>query len=546
MSRLECLTLSSLEKVFWDQPPAGPAFTEASLLQGERFSYQIAYRQDAGRFSRQTLRVSVSSPIAAAVTVRRVEHVPCAFPCYDPTENYLRTSPGFYPDVLKPLDGPETWFVAGRWESLWVEIRAEDLPAGEYPITVTLSDGEDTAVSRFTARVLPLRLPPQTFLFTQWLHGDGIAHAHHAAMFSEKFWAILANYLQTARRCGINLILTPLFTPPLDTAPGGERLTCQLVDVTVSGGEYAFGFDRLARWIALCRDKGITRFELSHLFTQWGARYAPKVVAAVDGVEKRLFGWETPGNSPEYKRFLAAFLPALSAFLDKQGVAKEDCYLHISDEPHAEHWETYREASEWVARLMPGYPVMDAMSDYPIYQKSTVDNPVVAIDAISDFLQNKVPNLWGYYCCSQEQQVSNRFMAMPSARNRILGMQAYKFGLKGFLHWGYNFYNSQFSLEVIDPYAVTDARCAFPSGDAFSVYPCGDGCAESLRAVVFHDGLQDLRALEMLESLAGRDAALRTLEEGLSRPLSFTDYPHDAAWLWDARQRIHQALLEQA
>ena len=73
---------------------------------------------------------------------------------------------------------------------------------------------------------------------------------------------------------------------------------------------------------------------------------------------------------------------------------------------------------------------------------------------------------------------------MPSYRNRIAGLLCYKFGLKGFLQWGYNFYNTQLSLETVNPYACTDGGRAFPSGDPFSVYPEGEGCTESLRLSV--------------------------------------------------------------
>jgi hypothetical protein len=41
------------------------------------------------------------------------------------------------------------------------------------------------------------------------------------------------------------MILTPLFTPPLNTAVGGEKLTVQLVDVEKSNDKYSFGFDNL-------------------------------------------------------------------------------------------------------------------------------------------------------------------------------------------------------------------------------------------------------------------------------------------------------------
>ena len=48
------------------------------------------------------------------------------------------------------------------------------------------------------------------------------------------------------------MILTPIFTPPLDTAVGGERRTVQLVGITKTGSEYSFDFTLLERWINLC------------------------------------------------------------------------------------------------------------------------------------------------------------------------------------------------------------------------------------------------------------------------------------------------------
>ena len=58
------------------------------------------------------------------------------------------------------------------------------------------------------------------------------------------------------------MMLTPLFTSPLDTAIGLERTTCQLIDVEVKDGEYVFGFEKLKRWIDLCKKCGIEYFEI--------------------------------------------------------------------------------------------------------------------------------------------------------------------------------------------------------------------------------------------------------------------------------------------
>lgn len=63
-------------------------------------------------------------------------------------------------------------------------------------------------------------------------------------------------FIRTAAKNGMNMILTPAFTPPLDTPVGGERLTVQLVEVYKAGEHYTFGFDKLGRWIDLCRRAG--------------------------------------------------------------------------------------------------------------------------------------------------------------------------------------------------------------------------------------------------------------------------------------------------
>lgn len=101
-----------------------------------------------------------------------------------------------------------------------------------------------------------------------------------------------------------------------------------------------------------------------------------------------------------------------------------------------EHIEQYRKSYSIVKDLLAGYPIIDALSDYEFYKKGIIKNPVPSNDHIGEFLENNVPDLWTYYCCVQTQKVSNSFIAMPSSRNRIIGLQMYKFNIKGFLHWG--------------------------------------------------------------------------------------------------------------
>ena len=96
-----------------------------------------------------------------------------------------------------------------------------------------------------------------------------------------------------------------------------------------------------------------------------------------------------------------------------------------------------------------GYPIMDALSSIDYYKDGIVEHPVPACDHIEPFYEAEVPDLWTYYCCGQHTDVPNRFISQPSYRNRIIGFLFYKYDIKGFLQWGYNFYNSHFSLQMV-------------------------------------------------------------------------------------------------
>jgi hypothetical protein len=281
---------------------------------------------------------------------------------------------------------------------------------------------------------------------------------------------------------------------------------------------------------------------MSHLFTQWGAAAAPKVMASVNGEYKRIFGWDTPAVGGEYTRFLQAYLPELTEKLKKWGIA-DRTYFHISDEPRIEQLESYRAAKDSVAEYLKDFVIIDALSSYEFYKTGVVEKPVSSNNHIHTFLENGVKNMWSYYCTSQYEKVSNRFMSMPSARNRIYGVQLYKYDIEGVLHWGYNFYNSQYSLKKINPYAVTDALGAFPAGDPFLVYPKADGTPEeSIRMMVHYHAMTDLRAMKLLESLTDKEYVMEIIEGDLSEPITLDTYPKSDYYLISLRNRINREI----
>lgn len=539
----EMKLLSSLEKVFPDETPVyRPECLKLSGLWGETISYQAAYR--GTYFMRQRFRLEVISPLKEHVHVRSVELVPVEKATNGIVDDYyLKTKAGMYPDLLREIKDDMVIVPAQTWRSLWVDVELDDTIAEDvYEIELRLLlEDKVMCSSVMKIEVIGAELPKQEIMHTEWLHADCLADYYHVGVFSEEHWELLEHYFHEYVKRGCNMMLVPLFTSPLDTAVGLERTTTQLVDVTVVNGEYEFGFEKLARWINLCKKCGIEYYEMSHLFSQWGAKYAPKVVAEVDGKEEKIFGWHTPAVG-EYTRFLHAFLPQLTAHLREWGIDKVT-YFHISDEPREEHLESYRAAKESLGNLLDGFKTFDALSSYEFYKHGLVEKPIPGNNEIEEFLEHGLTDMWTYYCTGQFYEVSNRFMSMPSARNRIYGVQLYKYDIIGILHWGYNFYNSQFSIERINPYEVTDAMCAFPAGDPFLVYPGADGYPEeSLRMMVHYEALTDLRALKLLESLTSKEHVMELIEGELIEPLTFRCYPKSDMYLLTLRNRVNQEI----
>ena len=90
---------------------------------------------------------------------------------------------------------------------------------------------------------------------------------------------------------------------------------------------------------------------------------------------------------------------------------------------------------------------------------------------------------------------------------------------------------------------MTDAVKAFASGDSFIVYP-GDNFTplNSLRLNVFYDGLQDMMALQLLETKIGKEAVVKLMEDSTDKPITFSEYPHNNSWLLENREKINQEI----
>lgn len=541
MVKLDIKNVSSLEKILPEKKIECKTVSKGSMLKCEEFSYQLAFMAEENIHGIKELQLEIVSDIAENISLYNVRCVPVLNPLFydEPDDNYLLTKPGFMPDILDEYTD-YVMVSSNYYSAVWVSVKAdENVKAGIHNIKILFKDEEGVwGESNFELEIIDEKLPKLHIPYTNWFHCDCISSYYEVEPLSEKHWELIENYIKVAAEHGMNMILTPVFTPPLDTKVGLERPTVQLVDVACENGTYTFNFDKLSKWLKLCCENGIEYLEISHLYSQWGAEHTPKVEVTENGKTIKKFGWHTDSLSEEYKSFISQFVPALREYLSGKW-DESKIFFHISDEPNEKHLATYGAIRKFLKPLLGDIKQMDAMSHYEFLENKYVDIPVVATTAVYDFIDNGIEDLWVYYCCGQGKfNLSNRFLGMSSQRNRVIGIQLYKYAVKGFLQWGYNFYYSQLSTHLVNPYLTTESDGGFPAGDAFSVYPGRKGAVPSIRIKVFNEALQDLRALKLLEDKIGRDAVMEMVE----KVESFNVYPSDAEYFIALREAINEKL----
>lgn len=531
MSKIKIRTISSLEKCLADGLIENTKeIRTLSLLKNETASFQVAYQMNEGWNKKINYFIRLEGSLKDYVKIYRVMEMPSATPILDEEydKDILGSKSGLFPDLLLPVSKDEELFLTNhRLLTLWIDVDPKEKISGKNDLKVLFVDDENNELGRagIEINVFDESLPKQEIIHTEWFYCDTLSSYYHTKAFDKRHWEIIERFMKKATENGINMILTPIFTYALDTKVGGERPTTQLVKVKETGdSKYEFDFELFDRFINLAKKCGYEYFEMGHLFTQWGAKATPKIMAETREGYKRIFGWDVASDDMRYSCFLQQFMPELVDELKKLNVYDRTFY-HISDEPRESSIDNYKAGYDLIKQFVPEGRIIDAMSNYSFYEKKVLNKPVPSTSAIKQFIDAGVSDLWTYYCCDARIKLSNRYFAMPAYRTRVLGIQLYLYDIVGFLHWGYNFYFSQYSLRPINPFVQTDCDGFAESGDAFLVYPGPDGePLDSIRLKLIRDAFQDIRALKLLEKKKGKAFVRDLIKEELGE-ITFTDYP---------------------
>ena len=271
-------------------------------LSNESFSFQLYIQSDFP----EEKKISIDSniPVFCYKVVKKKGN-------YDINKKtddyYLHSADDLYPELLVPTDCLK---IENGEGTLFFEIPAEKKGPGEHCIEITIGNQK----IKIILDVLCEELDQSDLVVTNWMHVDGICNYYHVEPFSDAFYDRFYQFLRAYVKMGNTMLLVPAFTPPLDTAVGKERLTTQLVRIYKERERYRFDFSKMEKYIDTALKFGIEYFEFSHLFTQWGGEYCPKIAVIENGVEKNIFGWAVSSADKSYLDFLRQYLESFAEF----------------------------------------------------------------------------------------------------------------------------------------------------------------------------------------------------------------------------------------
>jgi hypothetical protein len=530
--------VDSLIKIFPSDAAGSHRLASAELLaaRGQHVSMQLEVR------SKQPLErvvaeieplINAQGKTLGGASVRPEGYVVVASHTRNtPDDERIGEAPALYPDPL--LDFPVN-IPANRTQSLWIGVAVPiDATPGDYHGAVLVRAGGRKLVRHeFSVKVLAVTVPDErTLKITNWFSfNDKVSqHFYGIKEFTPDWWVLIDNIAHVMAAHRQNMVLTPLMS---------------LIQPRVEGDHIAYDFTNFDRWVETFRNAGaIGYIEGSHLLER-GAGYDGGVTLAntfqiEDGkIVKR----SLPADDARVEAFFAGFLAALNAHLDDKGW-KTIYYQHIMDEAHGTEPPYYARVGGLVHRYLPGVPTMDAVDakqvpdelqkncDVWVPQLGRFDNQM---DLMSRRMASGHP-VWFYTCMVPTGHYMNRQLDAPLLKVRLLQWLNYRYGLAGYLHWGWNEWTPD---PMLDTQPIIGSVTILPPGDAFVVYPdrAGKSVFSSIRLETMTQGIEDY---EMLQALKARNP-VEADHLGKEAIAGFTDYVRDPSQF----RSIERQLLEE-
>ncbi len=529
--------VDSLVKIFPDDPPgahhlADPVFHAA---RNSHVSFQLALRarRAAGDLYVDVLPLAGPGMPIESASARWVEYVVVTSNTRDtPEEELLRRAPALFPDAL--MESFPFTVSENRTRTVWVTITVPpDQEPGEYQGRLRLRQG------RRTLALIPYRLvvhraavpDPIPLSINNYfnLSDRHLEQFYGCSRGSDTYWRLirniarfLARYHQTAVRAGALSLARPV----------------------VRGGSLEFDFSDFERFVETWEAAGVRgEIDGGNLLWRERRRNAPVMLRAWVVENGRPIQRTLRVEDPRAQQFLRRFLPALHRLLESRGWTRR--YRQgVLDEPHEGEREPFVRTARLVRRLMPGVRIIEpvgARQDLS-YLEDTVDIWVVQLGTFDDKLdvldahRKRGGEVWFYTALAPRGRYPNRFIDYSLLKVRLLHWMNFKYGFRGFLHWGGNFWGPE-PFKDTQP-VINQGRTYLPPGDAYITYPnrAGLSLLSSIRLEQMREGIEDYGLLAELAK--SKPEAARQIAD--SMVASFTDYVRDEVRF----RELHRRLLE--
>ncbi len=500
----ECFAVSDLVRIFED----GYNFPETQdrlEIFGIRNEYVSAQCVIKANRDLTNVAVSLSSlkhvALSTSIPANALEwNFVGSIPIEENTPKYrkadlTRAAPARFPDYLS--EDSKVFLKKGNYKAVYFTIKIpRNAEAGDYKGTVTIQTDRADISLPLHLRIYPLTLPDDRHLMvTEWYTTGNYQKFHDIdASDSERFYEMLKVYAENMAEHRQNVFRVNL-----------NLITCK----QAANDNLEFDFSRFDKWADIFWETG--RMDL--LETGFVARFgeggwsSKEIVlrdfpAQKESTNQRIL---IPG-----KEFLPRFLPVFENHLREKGWLEKTIF-HIADEPSNHNVMSWREASEYVHRHAPALRRIDAIETTHCFDRLEIWVP--KLDHLATWhdvfkrAQNQGCELWFYTVgIFQKGSYPNKTVDVPLIESRILHWLNYRFGLKGYLHWGFNRWTD-------DPFAVPGRH----RGDGWHVYPKKDGLINSLRWEQMRNGIQDYEYFWMLED------KIRKMKAGLGERLSIIE-----------------------
>ncbi|MFA6241495.1 MAG: DUF4091 domain-containing protein, partial [Candidatus Hydrogenedentales bacterium] len=377
-------------------------------------------------------------------------------------------------------------------------------------------------------RVYPATVDKTRLWVTDWF---GVNSSHLDLKLEgneEEYYALLARFARNMAEHRHNVALIS----PLSLA----------VFSAASDGKLQVDWSKFDRFVSVCQEAGLVgMIEGGHIGGRmggWTSQFGVTVVSIEDGkvASKRM-----DPTCPEADAFYAWYFPALIAHLKEKGWL--DHYVqHLADEPVPGNIESWRAIAQLVRKYAPELRTIDANHSKELV--GAMDIWVPQLNYLKDDFehyqerQKAGDEVWFYTCVFPQGDYANRFIEQPLMKTRLLHWINFKYGITGYLHWGYNHWQSSDPMTNTTP--AHTGPPYLPAGDAWIVYPGKIGPWDSIRWEAMRDGIVDH---ELLSMLAEKDQKKAQAIAG-KFVLNFDDYNTDVKQFRKARRTLLKRLSQ--